>query len=96
MFPAVHGGEVGRVDVLHNAVHGPQPCQDDELAGGRPEQVVGRLSLVPLQSRIARLASFIDDLIFHLGNVKQFSCLVNEHILCHSGAVQFFIVRTRG
>ena len=49
MLAGVHGGEVRGVDELEGAVLRLQARENDELAGGRPEHVVGRLPLVLLQ-----------------------------------------------
>ena len=44
-----HAGKVAGVDILQHSVHASQSSQDNELTSGRPEQVVGCLSLILLQ-----------------------------------------------
>jgi hypothetical protein len=49
MLAAAHGGEVAGVHELQAAVHGAEAGQHHELAGGGPEDVIGRLPVVLLQ-----------------------------------------------
>merc|ERR1719239_614549 len=44
-----HRSEVGRVNKLQNSVHRPEAGEYDKLSGGRPEDVVGGLTVVLLQ-----------------------------------------------